>query len=154
MQQKVEAIVRETLAKKPSLFLVRSEITPSNQITIVIDGDKGVSVQDCIYVSRALEGSLNRDETDFSLEVCSAGATAALQGVRQFKKNVGRTLRIKTQQGENIEGSLIEATDAFAKLQWKTRGPKPVGKGKVTVTKQAEVPYPNIKEAKVMIKFN
>ena len=38
-------------------------------------------------------------------------------------------------------------------LEWKTREPKPVGKGKVTVQKQANIAYENIVEAKVMIKF-
>jgi len=59
---------------------------------------------------------------------------------------------VKT-QNENIEGKLIQATENEICLQWKSREPKPIGKGKVTVQKQADIAYENIVEAKVMIKF-
>ena len=38
-------------------------------------------------------------------------------------------------------------------LSWKSREPKPLGKGKVTVEKNAEIAFENIKEAKVKITF-
>ncbi|MDB9720530.1 ribosome assembly cofactor RimP, partial [Winogradskyella sp.] len=54
---------------------------------------------------------------------------------------------------QNLEGELISANDEGVVLKWKTREPKPVGKGKVTVTKEANITFENIKEAKVKIKF-
>jgi ribosome maturation factor RimP len=68
-------------------------------------------------------------------------------------KNMGRKLKVKTQDGNTIEGELTECNDEAITLQWKTREPKPVGKGKVTVQKEAVVPYQDIVEAKVMITF-
>ncbi len=73
--------------------------------------------------------------------------------VRQYKKNIGRSLQLKTET-ETIEGELTDVTDEAITLKWKAREPKPVGKGKVTVKKEATVPYNDIVEAKVMIKFN
>ena len=72
--------------------------------------------------------------------------------MRQYKKNIGRTLELKTND-KVIEADLIEATDNNIKVQWKSREPKPVGKGKVTVQNEAEIAYKDIVEAKVMIKF-
>ena len=103
-------------------------------------------------MSRAIEHNLDRDEEDFSLEVLSAGVSEPLSEVRQYRKNVGRKLKVKT-GGETIEGELVNAGEENITLQWKAREPKPVGKGKVTVQKEAIVPYENIVEAKVMIKF-
>ncbi|HBR53230.1 MAG TPA: ribosome assembly cofactor RimP, partial [Flavobacteriaceae bacterium] len=53
---------------------------------------------------------------------------------------------------ETIEGELVAVTDDSVTLKWKAREPKPVGKGKVTVQKEAVLPYNDIVEAKVMIK--
>ena len=67
-----------------------------NQIKVIIDGDNGVLVEDCMFVSRAIEHNLDREEEDFSLEVASAGAASPLTHTRQYIKNIGRTLEVKT----------------------------------------------------------
>ena len=96
---------------------------------------------------------LDREEQDFSLEVTSAGATSPLVLPRQYKKHIGRNLEVKTNDDQKLEGELTEADDERIVLKWKTREPKPVGKGKVTVTKEVAVIYDNVKQAKVKIKF-
>lgn len=153
MHEKVEQLLGVALAEKPELFLIDLSISEANQIRVIIDGDNGVSVQDCIDISRAIEHNLDRETEDFSLEVLSAGISEPLSLVRQYKKNVGRKLKVKTSEG-NREGNLTKADDEAITLQWKTREPKPVGKGKVTVQKEAVIPYNEIVEAKVMITFN
>jgi ribosome maturation factor RimP len=153
MQKKVQQLVDDVLAEKPSLFLINLSISEANHIRVILDGDKGVSVQDCMDVSRGIEHNLDREEVDFSLEVLSAGVSEPLTMVRQYKKNIGRTLQVKT-ESETIEGEVVEATEEAVTLTWKAREAKPVGKGKVTVKKEATVPYNDIVEAKVMIKFN
>jgi len=149
---KVTELLDEALAERPDLFLIDLSITSANHIKVIIDGDNGVLVEDCMFVSRAIEHNLDREEEDFSLEVMSAGAASPLVHKRQYKKHVGRTLKVKT-DSETIEGVLTEADDEAIKLEWKVREPKPVGKGKITVKKEAKIPYGNIVEAKVMIKF-
>ena len=152
-KNKVQTLLNNALEKRQDLFLIDFEILDNNAIRIVIDGDNGVLVEDCIEVSRAVEHNLDREEEDFSLEVTSAGATSPISNVRQFKKNIDRTLSVKTEQGEKYEATLVEVDDKGIKLTWKTREPKPVGKGKVTVIKEEKLSYENIKEAKVKIKF-
>ncbi|WP_432412034.1 ribosome assembly cofactor RimP [Rasiella sp. SM2506] len=153
MQKEVEKLLNDALAEKPNLFLIDLSIVGDNQIRVTIDGDTGVSVQDCMDVSRAIEHNLDREEQDFSLEVLSAGASEPLTMIRQYKKNVGRSLQLKT-ESDTLEGELIKVTEDAVTLKWKAREPKPVGKGKVTVQKEATIPYNDIVEAKVMIKFN
>ncbi len=154
MREKVLQLLEKALEDNKSLFLIDFTVTEANQIRITIDGDNGVTVEDCIAVSRAIEHNLDREETDFSLEVMSAGVSQPLQAPRQYKKNIGRKLQVKTQSGESIEAELANATDSEVTLKWKTREPKPIGKGKHTVKKEAVVPYNDIVEAKVMITFN
>ncbi|TPN86346.1 ribosome assembly cofactor RimP [Aquimarina algicola] len=152
LKDKVQDLLKGALQENPSLFLIDFKIHSDNTIEIIIDGDEGVKVEDCIAVSRAIEHNLDREEEDFSLQVMSSGVSEGLLHVRQYKKNVGRKLKVKT-ENDSIEGTLVSATDDEVVLTWKTREPKPVGKGKVTVTKEANIAYQNIVEAKVMITF-
>ena len=154
MKEKVTELLMKALEENKSLFLIDLSITEDYKIKVIIDGDQGVTVNDCIDVSRAIEHQLDRDETDFALEVASAGATEPLVKVRQYHKNIGRKLKVVTQSDEIIEGLLTESNSNNIKLQWKAREKKPVGKGKVTVQKEALLDYKEIKEAKVMITFN
>lgn len=152
LKDKVEALVAAALAERTDLFLIDLTVGTDNKIILTIDGDNGVTLQDCIDMSRAVEHNLDREEEDFALEVASAGAASPLKQPRQFKKNIGRTLLIKTAEGE-IEAPLVDATDEVAVLEWTAREPKKIGKGKETVTKRAEIPYGDIKQAVVVIKF-
>jgi len=151
-KDKVTELLNEALEERPSLFLIDLSIGSGNKITVTLDGDNGVNLQDCIDVSRAIEHNLDREEEDFSLEVASAGATSPLKFPRQFRKNLGRTLKVRTETQE-IEAEITGANEEFIVLEWKAREPKQVGKGKETVSKKAEIPYGDIKEAVVVIKF-
>ena len=148
----VKDLLETALAERSDLFLIEFSINQDNHIRVIVDGDNGVLVEDCMFISRAIEHNLDREEQDFSLEVMSAGATAPLVHKRQYKKNLKRVLNVRT-ASEAIEGNLADATDDTIILEWKVREPKPIGKGKVTVNKQANIAYEDIVEAKVMIKF-
>ncbi|QDO92962.1 ribosome assembly cofactor RimP [Formosa sediminum] len=148
----VEDLLEKTLQERNDLFLISLTISAEHAIKIIIDGDEGVSVEDCMFVSRAIESGIDREEQDFSLEVMSAGAASPLLLSRQYAKNIGRTLEVKTKT-ETIEAVLVDANEDEIVLEWKAREPKPVGKGKVTVQKKANISYNDIVEAKVMIKF-
>jgi len=152
LKDKVEVLLEKALEQNKSLFLITCAVSADKFIKIVIDGDNGVTLEDCIAVSRAIEHNLDRDEEDFSLEVTSAGATSPLEIPRQFKKNVGRKLKVQSLEGE-IEGTLTETNEKGITLEWKAREPKPVGKGKHTVQKKQTIDFSDIKEAKVVLKF-
>ncbi|MFS4445224.1 ribosome assembly cofactor RimP [Maribacter sp. 2307UL18-2] len=152
LQNKVTELLNSALEEDGSLFLIDFSISTDNRIKVVIDGDEGVTVQDCIKISRAIEHNLDRDEVDFALEVASAGATAPLVLPRQYKKNLGRKMEVRTPD-DTIEGNLTEVTEEGIILEWKAREPKPIGKGKVTVRKKQEIDFSDIKEAKVILKF-
>ena len=152
LEKKVKDLLGEALEERQDLFLINLSIVEGNQIRVVVDGDNGVLVEDCMFVSRAIEHNLDREEEDFSLEVTSAGATSPLEHKRQYKKNIGRILNIKTSQNE-FEGKLTQVDENGVQLEWKAREPKPIGKGKVTVQKQENILYSDIVKATVMIKF-
>ena len=152
-RDKVSDLLEEELKDKPSLFLVDLTITEAFKIMVTLDGDNGVNLQDCIDVSRSINDNLDREEQDYSLEVASAGVSTPLKMARQYKKNVGRTLKVKTAT-ETIEAVLEEVSEESIILFWTAREPKKIGKGKETVEHKREIPYSDIKEAIVTIIFN
>lgn len=153
LKEKVTTLLNQALEEKPSIFLIDLTISAGNKIQVTLDGDQGITLQDCIDISRAIEHNIDREQEDFSLEVASAGATSALKFARQYKKNIGRTLEVQTLDENKIEATLTSADDQAITLEWSTREPKKIGKGKETVKHKTEVPYDQIKEAKVIIVF-
>jgi ribosome maturation factor RimP len=153
MKEKVKNLLNQALLDNESLFLIDFKISDGNQIKVIIDGDQGVTVSDCIALSRAIEHNIDREENDFSLDVASAGLSEPLSILRQYKKNIGRTLKVKTQNNDVLEGKLVKVNDTEIELNWKAREPKPIGKGKVTVQKEAVLEYKDIVEATVVITF-
>lgn len=152
LKDKVKALLEKALENKKTLFLIDFSVGLDNKIKVVLDGDNGVNLEDCIEISRAIEHNLDREEEDFSLEVTSAGATSPLVLPRQYKKNLGRKIQVKTSTGE-FEGNLTAASEEAITLEWKAREPKPIGKGKHTVQKKQEIAFSEVKEAKVVLKF-
>ena len=152
-RDKISDLLEEGLKEKPSLFLVDLTITEAFKVMVTLDGDNGVNLQDCIDISRAIDNNLDREEQDYSLEVASAGVSTPLKLVRQYRKNIGRTLKVKTTI-ETIEAKLENVTDENITLTWTAREPKKIGKGKETIEHKREIPYSEIKEAIVTIIFN
>ncbi len=152
-RDKILELLEEGLKEKPSLFLVDLTVTETLKVIVTLDGDNGVNLQDCIDISRVIDSNLDREEQDYALEVASAGVSTPLKLVRQYRKNIGRTLKVKTAT-ETIEAKLENVTDDNITLTWTAREPKKIGKGKETVEHKREVPYSDIKEAIVTIIFN
>ena len=151
--QKVEDFLSLVLKQYSNIFLVDLKISDDKSIKIILDGDKEVNVKDCIDISRSMEGALDRDQEDFSLEVASAGVGSPLKFPRQYHKNLGRKLEVISTEGLKFEGDLTHVKEDAIELQWKQRETKRIGKGKVTVTKKKTILFDEISQAKVMIKF-
>jgi ribosome maturation factor RimP len=148
----VKQLVEDAIAENEALFLVELEFLPESKISVIVDGDEGVSLNECIRINRAVESKLDREEEDFSFEVSSPDITKPLKLIRQYKKNIGKILTIKTDDSK-IEGTLINVLEEEIVLQWKERQTKLVGKGKETVEKTETIAYNKIQEAKVKLIF-
>lgn len=153
-QEEVKQVIDEAIEKNPSLFLVEWKISSDNAIDVLVDGDEGVSIDEIVRISRHVEHNLDREQNDFSLKVSTAGVGSPLILPRQYKKNIGRTLKVtKVEGGKEIEGEIASADEDSVLLKWTIREPKPVGKGKHTVEKEERIDYKEIKKAIVKIIF-
>ncbi len=150
---KVEQLVHEFLETRKDLYLVDLKISTGDDITVILDGDVSLSLQDCLDASRAIEFNLDREEHDFSLQVMSPGLSEPLKFPRQYKKNMGREIEVLLMNDEKIQGEITAVDEESVTLTLRYRRPKLVGKGKEDVVEEKQIPYPDIRKALVIIKF-
>lgn len=136
------------------LFIVDISVSARNDISVELDKHDGsVSVQDCISVSRNIEHNLDREQGDFSLNVSSAGLDRGLRVFDQYRKNVGRNIKLILNAGGKFEGELKEATKDEVVIRT-TRNERVEGKKKKErIIEDIKVPMADIKEAKIVISF-
>ncbi|MEY8758583.1 ribosome assembly cofactor RimP [Chryseobacterium tongliaoense] len=152
-RKKIEELLNGFLETRTDLFLVDLKISAGDDVTVILDGDNGVTLQDCLDASRAIEFNMDREEHDFSLQVMSAGLSEPLSTPRQFRKNLGREIEVMFEDSSKIEGELSNVDEEKITLTLRYRKPKDIGKGKVDVEEEKEIPYSEIKKALVVIKF-
>jgi len=148
----VTTLLNNALAIRADLFLIELKIDSKMHVSIIIDGDNGVNLSDCIEISRAVEHNIDSEVYDFSLDVASPGAYSEIKYTRQYKKNIGRWLSVETNDGEKFEAKLTEAAADEIQLQWETRENKKIGKGKETVQHIKKLNVSEIKKANVIFK--
>ncbi|MDY3344890.1 ribosome assembly cofactor RimP [Riemerella anatipestifer] len=153
IKAQVETLLNDFLSEREDLFLIDLKVSAGDDVVVILDGDNGVTLQDCLDVSRAIEFNMDREEHDFSLQVMSAGLSEPLTQIRQFRKNIGRDLDILLNDSSKIEGELARVEEDKVVLILRYRKPKEIGKGKVDVEEEKEILLSDIKKALVAIKF-
>ena len=151
MKEKVEQLIAEGV-EGTDIFLVKLTVSSSNDINVLLDSDSSLTLSDCRSISRAIESSLDREDEDFSLTVSSSGVGEPLV-LRQYKKNIGKKVRVTLIDGEIIEAKMVAADVKGVELEWKSREKKPTGKGKITVVNKWLLDYQSIKQTIVLITF-
>lgn len=103
------------LANDPAYFLVEIRVKPTNNVKLFLDGDQGVTIEKCISWNRALYKKIEEEnlypDGNFSLEVSSPGVDEPLKMLRQYKKNVGRSVEVILKDGIKITGKLIDVSE-------------------------------------------
>ena len=151
VEKRVRALVEEKIADRPELFLVDVKMLPNNKLIIHVDGDQGISIQDCVAISRHVGFHLEEEnaiETAYNLEVSSPGVGEPLQLGRQYAKNVGREVAVKLADGDKKEGKLIAVDENSITIEEKIKE-----KGKKVQLINNQIALNDITETKVLISF-
>jgi len=149
--QAIEGLVNELLAETEDIFLVSVRIKPTNNIKVYLDADSGLNIDKCVKINRALYGEIEEKgwypDGNFSLEVSSPGLEEPLKLLRQYRKNVGRTVAVTLNDERKIEGKLLEANEQLIRIEHTT------GKNKKAVSVVVEIPLTDIKQTMIVITF-
>lgn len=144
--------IEQSLEGSP-LYLVDLTVSPSNEISVEVDSDTPVDIDECVALSRKIEEAFNRDEEDYELEVGSAGLTSPFKIPRQYAKHIGHEVEVLAADGKKYKGILRDAgADSFTILS--EEKVKPEG-AKRPVVQQVEhtFPYNEVKYTKYLLKF-
>lgn len=104
-RETVKDIVEQWLEGK-EYFLVDIEISTDNRIVVEIDHADGVWIDDCVDLSRFIEGQLNRDDDDYELEVGSAGLGQPFKVAQQYINFTGQEVEVLAADGKKYRGVL------------------------------------------------
>lgn len=151
IEQRVRELVEEKIADREDLFIVSIKMQQNGVLAILVDGDQGIAIEDCAQISRHVGYHLEEEnviDKAYRLEVSSPGIDSALQSLRQYRRNVGRNVRVVTTEGQKREGRLLEVSEADIQIEEKVKE-----KGKKAVLVTASIPLEDIKETKVLISF-
>lgn len=120
------------------------------RIMVIIDGDHGVTIDDCAELSRILSKIFDErgyfDDDNYLLEVSTPGLDHPLKLKRQYFKNTGRNLRVVLREGTR-EGKLKEVTEEKITLVQET------GTGKKKEIKEIDIPFSEINKTFVTVSF-
>ncbi len=150
VKERLQALVEERFKDDPEHFLVDVKIA-GRRITVFIDGDDGIKIAECAKMSRHLESYLDEGQwmgENYILEVSSPGMSNPLKVLRQYKRRIGREVRVVKTNGEGVEGELRSADEEKVVLEYIKRK-----KGKVLERKTFEIPFEEIKNTKLILNF-
>ena len=151
VENRVKQLIEEKISDRPELFLVEIRMLPNNKLNIHVDGDEGISIQDCAAISRHVGFHLEEEnviEQAYNLEVSSPGVGEPLKLKRQYYKNVGRNLSVKLSDGTLKEGKLLSLTDDAITIEEQVKE-----KGKKARLEETVIGFDQIVETKVLISF-
>jgi ribosome maturation factor RimP len=143
--KKIENIVNEFL-KDGEYFLVDVEVRKGNVVNVWVDGDNGITIDECVRISRLIESNFDRDDEDYELRVSSPGLDRPFKMLRQYKKYIGKEINIKTNSEEKFIGTLKSISEEEVEIE------KRLGK-KEKMGETLILRLDEIKEAKPVISF-
>jgi ribosome maturation factor RimP len=151
-KEKIQELAEAKIAEGPN-FIVDIAVKPGNNIFILIDNDNGVSIQDCVEMSRYVEAGLDRETEDFELHVSSPGLDRPLKTLRQYQKYLGKELSVSDKNGHKYTGKLLKASEEGIELETKSKEAVDGKKSKQLITNKISLTFNQIKQTKVVISF-
>lgn len=151
-KERIHQLVDEFLNEHEEIFLVSLKIGVGNHIEVLIDSFQGIKMGDCVKLSRYIEGSMDREEEDFALQISSAGLSEPFKVFKQYEKNIGRKVDVKLKGGEKIKGTMLCVEEGKG-IILESKNREKIGKKKQVVVKQHELDFKQIDQTKIVISF-
>jgi ribosome maturation factor RimP len=154
-KERISALIDERIQElQKDLYVVEMTVSASNVIRVELDRVEGyVAVEDCMSVSRNIEHNLDREAEDFELHVSSAGLDKPFRHENQYRKNIGKRVKVKLHDSTKYEGELIAYDSNELKLSDKVKKKIEGKKKKEWVELIHTLEMKDVKETKIVISF-
>ncbi|MGV8095513.1 MAG: ribosome assembly cofactor RimP [Mangrovibacterium sp.] len=138
---------------KKDQFIVEVTVGQANQISVLLDSDIGITIDDCIKISRYIEGNLDRETEDFELQVSSAGLGQPFKIYRQYIKNLESEVEVAFMNGQKQTGILKKVDESGFDLEISKNEKVEGQKKKQLITRLQRISFDEIKTVKNIVKF-
>lgn len=146
----ISQLVRE-FVKETDYFVVDVRVSSTGKITVLIDkATGGLMVEDCVKLSKFIEGNLDREKEDFELQVSSPGLEMPFLVQEQYIKSQGRKVEVLDNEGVIYTGTLKNVTHGGFEIETEV---KVKGKAKEIIKKDVSFNFDQIKSVKSIIEF-
>ena len=146
-EERVQQLAREKVLELGG-FLVSAKVSEQNVINVFVDKAVGISVRECLQISRYIENELDREIEDFDLSVSSPGLTNPFLVKEQYQKNKGKDIIVKLKNGKKVRGKLLAFNDDITlETSKKVKGKKEKKIEEIIISSK------EIKETKIIIKI-
>ncbi len=149
LKEKIKELTLASLSN-PAHFLVDVVVSKHKpmKFTVILDGDSGITIDDCASVSRSVNSSLESlIEDQYSLEISTPGLDHPLKLKRQYEKNKGRKLKVHLTNKSIVLGALQQVEEEKIVIEAELK------EGKKIETKAMEIPFAEIEKAFVTVSF-
>ena len=144
---KIENLVKEFISGT-ELFLVAVKVSSAGKITILADKKEGITIDECVSISRFIEKNLNRDEEDYELMVSSPGLDMPFMVKEQYFKSEGKNVEIISMEGTKFSGLLKNVTDGGFEIETEVKV-----KGQTKEIKELSFNYDQVKSTRKVVSF-
>lgn len=103
----IENLVSEFISGS-DIFLVKVTVSTGNKIKVLVNKKSGITIDECVSLSKHIESSLDRDKEDFELQVSSPGLGEPLIVPEQYEMSLGQNVEVVDGQGQKYKGILKE----------------------------------------------
>ena len=146
-EERVQQLARKKVLELGG-FLVSAKVSEQNVINVFVDKAVGISVRECLQISRYIENELDREIEDFDLSVSSPGLTNPFLVKEQYQKNKGKDIIVKLKNGKKVRGKLLAFNDDITlETSKKVKGKKEKKIEEIIISSK------EIKETKIIIKI-
>jgi ribosome maturation factor RimP len=153
LNEKIANLAQQALLGE-NQFLLETVVSSKHgpkKVTVIVDGDQGLTIDECAAISRRLldlmEAEALLEEDGFTLEVTTPGVDRPLKLKREYSKNIGRSLRVQLKDKVVENGKLVEVSEESIALEQDAKD------GKKNIKKVSVFPFSEIERAIVHVSF-
>ncbi|MDT8401785.1 MAG: ribosome assembly cofactor RimP [Bacteroidales bacterium] len=130
------------------IFPVDIKVSTTNRITVLVNKPSGISIEECVMLSRHIEANLDREKEDYELNVSSPGLDMPFKVREQYEMSIGRKVEVTDNEGKKITGTLKNVSgEGFEIETEKTKN------GKNKETQELSFNFEDVKKVKEVIRF-
>ncbi len=135
------------------IFLVDIQFRPGNRVQVYIDKPDGITIEECVDLSRHIISVIDREVEDYELEVSSPGLDMGFRVEEQYRKYLGKEVKVVLLDGTKFTGVLKNFDKTGIDLEYKKAIREEGKKKKKVIIETVHLLFDQIKMTTAVVSF-